>query len=217
MVTLLLTFFVMLLSLASMQDPELFGRGRESFMESMQGLGLGTLFGRKLRPDFGNIKIKYFIKIPDQQYFGRSIDAKEENARRIYKSISKHMQTIPSQIKGERTSFSVANIRFAPHQAGLSESAKKSLTGFCINLQQALHSRGTNIYVLGLAGEEASEKDQWILSAKRAEAAADFLRGACGSTWPVYSWGAGPGGEWVEKDGVVSRETHILIAVLKAG
>ena len=46
MVTLLLTFFVMLLSLASVQDTELFDRGRGSFVLSIRILGLGLLYGR---------------------------------------------------------------------------------------------------------------------------------------------------------------------------
>jgi len=36
MVTLLLTFFVMLLSLAEVQDPELFNKGRDSFWNSVK-------------------------------------------------------------------------------------------------------------------------------------------------------------------------------------
>ena len=45
MVTLLLTFFVMLLSLATMQDPELLNKGRDSFVESLQALRSGHLHG----------------------------------------------------------------------------------------------------------------------------------------------------------------------------
>ncbi len=47
MVTLLLTFFVMLLSLASVQDPELFNRGRGAFAQTIKDLGLGILYGKK--------------------------------------------------------------------------------------------------------------------------------------------------------------------------
>ena len=45
MVTLLLTFFVLLLTLAQVQDPELFNRGRDSFFESIRYCGLGNLLG----------------------------------------------------------------------------------------------------------------------------------------------------------------------------
>ncbi len=57
MVTLLLTFFVMLLSLSQIQDPELFDKGRDSFVESMENFGIGMLSGKKMGPDFGEVKI----------------------------------------------------------------------------------------------------------------------------------------------------------------
>jgi hypothetical protein len=61
MVTLLLTFFVMLLTLANMQDPSLFNVGRNSFLESLNKFGMGSLFGGYHNPLFGHVKIKYFI------------------------------------------------------------------------------------------------------------------------------------------------------------
>jgi hypothetical protein len=85
--------------------------------------------------------------------------------------------------------------------------------------------------VLGLAYDGVTEQEQWILSAKRAQTVADFLRdtlSAAGggqtrrsltggeSKWSVYSWGAGPGGDWVERDSPISKHSQILIAVLRA-
>ncbi|MHC4160174.1 MAG: hypothetical protein ACYSSO_13970, partial [Planctomycetota bacterium] len=64
-----------------------------------------------------------------------------------------------------------------------------------------------------------------------AQAAADFLQdtlspgarsamqdgtSAVPTRWPVYSWGAGPGGNWVDQDSPISRQSQILIAVLRA-
>ena len=67
------------------------------------------------------------------------------------------------------------------------------------------------LYVLGLAPDEKTEKEQWIVSAQRAEAVAAFLQDnlilagniqkqfgldEATSMWSVHSWGAGPGGVW---------------------
>ena len=57
MVTLLLTFFVMLLSLAKEQDPELYNIGRDSFVKSISKCGLGMFYGRKTSTNFGEEKI----------------------------------------------------------------------------------------------------------------------------------------------------------------
>jgi outer membrane protein OmpA-like peptidoglycan-associated protein len=217
MVTLLLTFFVMLLSMANYQDPELFHKGRDSFLEAIRGLGLGMLYGRRDRPEFGKVKVKYFISNPDELFEGRTIDAKEEEIRRIFKEVSRSTTTMPSQIVAQTTNFSVTNIRFPPGDATLDESAKRYLTDFCLDLQQDTNQAGIKLYVLGLARDVKSEKEQWILSAERAGAIAAFVRSILPSEpkWPVYSWGAGPGGDWVDKKSPISKESQILIAVLR--
>ena len=217
MVTLLLTFFVMLLTLARVNDRQLFNTGRNSFLESLAGFGLGMLSGRKPAPDFGKIKLKFSIINPDKKFGGRTIDAREENIRRIYQRINRSMTTVRSKIVAKKNNFAVTDIRFPPGDAALNEEAKKFLRKFCLDLQQGAGSLGVKLYVLGLAGNEASEKQQWIVSAKRAQVVADFLSESLpsDSKWPIYSWGAGPGGDWVGQDSPISRESQILIAVLR--
>jgi len=231
MVTLLLTFFVMLLSLANVQDDEMFYKGRDSFSHAIRSLGLGMLLGRKPSPDFGHVKIKYFISSPDKLFKGRSINIKEEEIRQVFNELRQSMKTMPSEIVATKTDFSVANIRFARGVSRLDASAKQFLGNFCSNLQQDSGSRPIKLYVLGLAGDQATEKDQWILSAKRAKVVADYLRGILSSgsgfqtqrsafggwsKWSVYWWGAGPGGDWVRQDSPISKQSQILIAVLRA-
>ena len=226
MTTLLLTFFVMLLSLASVHDEELFNIGRDSFTWSIEHFGLGLLMGRKPKPDFGHIKIKYPISDPDELFQGRSIHIKEEKIRQVFNELRQSMRTLPSEVAAKKTDFSITNVRFARGDARLDESAKQFLSNFCSNLRQDSGSRPMKLYVLGLAGQEATKKEQWILSAKRAKAAADYLRSILYSTqgsrtqgwskWTVYSWGAGSGGDWVGRDSPVSRQSQILIAVLRA-
>ena len=219
MTTLLLTFFVMLLGLASVIDPELFYKGRGSFMQSMREFGLGMLFNRKRAPDFGSVKIKYFIETPDKRFPGRTIHAKEEEIRRLFKEVQRSMETMPSQIVAKKTIFSVTNVRFPPGEANLNGEAARFLTEFCLDLQHDRSAEAIKLYVLGLARDEAAEKQQWILSAGRAQVVADFLRDTLpsASNWPVYSWGAGPGGDWVGQDSPISKQSQILIAVLRAG
>jgi chemotaxis protein MotB len=218
MVTLLLTFFVMLLTLARVNDAQMFNTGRNSFLESMANFGLGVLSGKKPTPDFGKVKLKFFIVNPDKGFGGRTIDAREENVRRIFQRISRSMTTVRSKIAAGKNNFAVTDIRFPPGDAALNEEAKKFLRKFCLDLQQGSSSLGVKLYVLGLAGDEASEKQQWIVSARRAQAVADFLYESLpsDSKWPIYSWGAGPGGDWVRQDSPISKESQILIGVLRA-
>ncbi|MCK5225799.1 MAG: OmpA family protein [Planctomycetes bacterium] len=230
MVTLLLTFFVMLLSLAIVQDPELIDKGRDSFVKSITHFGLGILAGKNSKSNLGSSKVKYFISNPNTDSQTICIDAKQQDLREIFKQLSKSMETLPSQIVAEKNNFSVTSIRFSPEDATLNDSAKNFLTDFCTALQQNPESKSAIIYVLGLCDEEINERNQWMLSAKRAKAAADFmtsilpsrsnkqadLQAADASTnWPVYSWGAGSGGKWVGQDSPISKKSQILIAVLR--
>ena len=218
MVTLLLTFFVMLLSLAEVQDTDLFNAGQESFVRSIRNLGLGALTGRKQRADLGYVQPRHFIAIPDEGFKGRSLHAKEEEIRRLFKKVSRTVDTMPSQITASKTDFSVTNIRFSQGQTTLDQAAKRFLTEFSLNLQQNSEPRAIKLYVLGLTDDEETEKKQWITSAKRAYAVADFLKKRLPSRlgWPVYSWGAGPGGQWVDKSSPIYQQSQILIAVLRA-
>ena len=231
MVTLLLTFFVMLLSLASVHDPELADIGRDSFLRSIRNLGLGVFSSKRSRPDLSNVKTKYFISKPDKLFEGRTINAKEEDIRRIFNKLRQYMKTLPSQVVAKKTNFSVTNIRFPQGRFDLNESARKFLRGFCRDLQQDAGRKPIELYVLGLADGGKSEKEQWLLSSRRARTVADFLRGtltaAWGrqsrrsmvggqSKWSVYSWGAGPGGDWVGRDSPILKHSQILIAVLRA-
>ena len=219
MVTLLLTFFVMLLTLAEVQDPDLFNKGRDSFIESIRYIGLGVLFGRKDAPDLEMVKIKYFTPEPDESFDLRSIDTNQEKIRRLFKKLTQSMTATPSQLIAENTNFALTNMRFPPGQASLDKSAKQFLTEFCLDLQQEADHGAIKLYVLGLAADETNQKQQWILSAKRAKATAEFMQNtlASATNWPVYSWGAGPGGEWIGPDSPISEKSHILIAVLRAG
>jgi outer membrane protein OmpA-like peptidoglycan-associated protein len=231
MVTLLLTFFVMLQTLAVTQDPELFNKGRDAFLESLRYIGLGMFFGREDITELGNLKTKYFISNPDELVEKRTMDARAEEIRRILESLKQFATIVPSRIVAKRANFSVANVHFPPGRDDLDGPAKTFLTGFSRDLQQDASRDTVDLYVLGLASDGKSEKEQWLLSARRAGTVADFLRNTLStvsgeqtrrsltgaeSKWSVYSWGAGPGGDWVGRDSPISKHSQILIAVLRA-
>jgi outer membrane protein OmpA-like peptidoglycan-associated protein len=210
---LLLAFFVVLVGMGTTQDETLFDRGyKGGFMGPFK-----RGFGVRQKFDFGNLGNRYGISEPDDSFEGRTTDANTEKLRRIVKKLSQSMKVRPSPIVAKKIDFSVTNIHFLPGDAVLNEPAKKFLTGFCLNLQQSSVSKAVRLYVLGLAGDVGTEKKQWIVSARRAQAAAEFLRDTLpeGTKSAVYSWGAGAGGDWVSKDSPISDQSQILIALLR--
>lgn len=230
MVTLLLTFFVMLQTLASTQDPEIFNKGRDAFIKSIRYIGLGMFFDRGDVTALDYHKTRYYINNPEELTDKRTIDARAEEIRRILERLRQSTTIVPSQVVGKRANFSIANVHFSSGRYDLDGPAKTFLTGFSRDLLQDTSIEPVDLYVLGLASDVKSEKEQWLLSARRAETVADFLRNTLSSTgqgqtqhgllggktkWSVYSWGAGPGGDWVRWDSPVSKHSQILIAVLR--
>lgn len=230
MVTLLLTFFVMLMSLASVQDPELFNKGRGSFVQSMRELGLGILYSKKQTVYLGSKKIRYSADSEDELSAARDMDTTEQELRRIFDQIRQSMQTMPSQIVGSGATYSLADIRFSPGEATLNESARNSVRQLAASLQQRPIYEGGTLYIVGLANQEKTDKQQWMLSARRAQAVAECVQELlCGEAgqptrssrpnavprWRICWWGAGPGGDWIDKDGPICEQSQILLAIMK--
>ena len=217
MITLLLTFFVMLLSLATVQDPELFNKARDSFNDSLNNIGLGMLAGTTPSPDMGRKMFTHAIQKPDDETSVRTVDADEERRKRAFRQIAKSMQTLKSQIVADSIRYTVSRVRFPESGAVLDAQSQKHLEQFSMNLTQDGREKQTKVYVLGLASDAQGLKRQWILSAQRAQAAAAYLKSVLPDTgqYPVFAWGSGAGGHWVGDSGFASKDAHILMAVLR--
>jgi len=213
MVTLLLTFFVMLLSLAQTQEEELFHQGQESFIRSIRNYGLGMLQGRNAKLELGQTGIEYPVEKPDKDFEGRTIDERNERIRRIIKELTASMHIMPSQIIGQKTNFTITNIKFHPGSATIDEKAKTFLTNFISDLKQTESLQPLSLCVLALASEQTSQKKQWYLSVERAKSVSDFLKKnrPQNSNWNIYSWGAGTGGEWVNDNSPLAKNAQIFI------
>ncbi|MFC1677639.1 flagellar motor protein MotB [Planctomycetota bacterium] len=217
MVTLLLTFFVMLLSMSKVRDPDLFYITRDAFVQHIHNVGLGMLFGRTKVSSLDKHKTKFFISDTNQAKVTRTIDSKEEDKRRLFKKVTESMKVRKSQIVAKKTNFVLTDINFSPGNSRLNDSAKSFLRQFAMGLQANESSKGLRLYILGLDRNEKDEKQQWMLSAIRAKVVADFLRDALPLhlNWPIYSWGAGPGGDWVGQETAISEKSQIMIAILR--
>lgn len=214
MVTLLLTFFVMLLSLAQVQDPELFHKSRDAFNEHINNFGLGMLMGKQMVPDFKRAKMKYYISDPDSESASRTIDSKEETLRRLFQKAAESMQVLPSRVKFRLSDFSPAGIHFAPGETLLDEDAQKHLSGLAEELRRSADSDKAEMYILGLDRDGQTEKERLIVSSLRAQQAADYMD-KLGFKCPIYAWGGGDGQVWAGKDSPISEESQLLIAFIR--
>ncbi len=90
-------------------------------------------------------------------------------------------RTYEAQIQGQSPNFIVLPVAFAPGQSALSESARQTLSRFLADLKGFGSVEGLTLYVVGLAPDEPDPQEQWLLSALRADAAAQFLRSGLGA------------------------------------
>lgn len=225
MISLLMAFFVMLLTMSTARSGKLCNEGEGifektlyGFRRSIAGFGIPGLFGAAGEGmEMDSPKVYYPISDGDTSDAGRTIDAREEKTRRAYGQLQAHARTYEAQVQGRNPDFVVLPIAFAKGQSALSDSAKQFLKTYTKNLKGFGSVEGLQLYVVGLAGDGANDREQWLLSAKRAQAVADFLlndlsrEGSC----RVFSWGAGAGGDWVKNDGPLSQQSQIAVAILR--
>lgn len=217
MITLLLTFFVLLLSMASEQvDGAKFERGRDALIKAMSSVGMdGIGVSKKKTLSPANPATLHPVDA-DEEFITEeaAMNMTEETVRRIFKELERRMAITPAQINGKSPNFRPTTIKFPKGGATLNKPAIKYLEDYSFNLQQNIGSQSLTLYVVGLAPGEKSLKSQCMLSARRAQAAADFLRESLPEDikWKIHSWGAGPGGQWKSSGPVESSE--IIIAVL---
>ncbi len=217
MVTLLLTFFVMLLSMADDKNPDLFEVGQTSFKRALADFGItGFVLGKTTGPEFEHPKVKYNIEQGHDQPNDRAIDAETEMLRRIVMDLEKKMKVQPSRTDRGTKNFIVTDIRFAQGGYSLSREAKGFLNQLSQNLQAAHSGDILTVYVVGLGNSETSEKQKWLISARRAKSVVDYIESTLPDNlhWTIYAWGAGRGGDWTGKTGTISKETEILITTI---
>jgi chemotaxis protein MotB len=217
MVTLLLTFFVLLLSMAGTQSASRFKTAQSAFKSEMDCFGISGFMSSKYDvPKLDHAKVKYRSK-EGSDVSERSTDSHAEMLRRIILDLEETMKITPSQITCRSKEFNVTDIHFDRGKWDLSGSAKEYLTKYSLSLQESFTGQNPpTIYVVGLAGKERTEKQKWILSARRAQSVADFLRQNLpkDSKWRLYCWGAGGGGQWSNDTGPMNKDAEIMISVL---
>jgi flagellar motor protein MotB len=223
MITLLLSFFVMLQTMAHTQDAKLLGISQESFRRAIAGMGVPDfLFGKGGQLDLEYRKIRNSMEEKPAKDInpGRVIDADDESIRRLFEQIKKEMETKSSDQAPRLLNVIQAPIAFASGGSELGSADKAVLDGLVRNLLQNGAGAG-QLEVLGWAGDEPSEQRQWVVSARRAGEVERYLRGALGKVrpgrWELSSWGVGPCSPKLQTLGFVPGKSAILIAVTAKG
>ncbi len=225
MISLLMAFFVMLLTMSTARSGKLGNEGEGIFEKTLFGFrqsiatfGMPGLFGSAdERVEFDSTRIYYPISDGDSPDATRTVDAIGERTQRIFRQLQTRARAYEPQVRGQDPEFVVLPVAFTPGQAILSKPAKQTLDTFAKNLKGMSPVEGLQVYVVGLAPDEPDEMQRWLLSARRAQAVTDFLRAEFPSQAEcrIFSWGAAAGGDWVKKDGPIAQQSQLAVAVLR--
>ncbi len=219
MITLLLSFFVMLQTMAHSQDATLFGISQESFRRAISGFGIPDfLFGKQSGPQYDYRKLKYPTEEaqPDDPKRSRVIDADDDRIREIFHEMQQQMQTEVSNSAEELINVFVTPIQFKGGSAVLDEQGRGYLRDLAVSLRQNLASRRLRLQVVGLARGGESRKEDYLLSARRAAAAEEFLRAQVSSQqdlWTVQSWAGGSSDAWARKYGADAAHQVLVVVI----
>lgn len=225
MITLLLSFFMMLQSLANNRDPELFFAGQGSFQRAIAGLGLpGMLLGHDWRPKFSHrSKARPVANDMNLNPAKMVLDPDDERIRATFDSLRDAVEQHDAVDWSERErSRYVARLRFGQGRAELGEEARQELRGVSQEFRQALAGLKVRIYVIGLAPEDLGAAQRLLLGSQRAAAAEDFLRGLTAEAfgegkWAIESIGEGPARGWCGMFGLEPGSAHIVLLVTEKG
>jgi len=222
MITLLLSFFILLQAFASTQDPALFQRARGGFLRAIKGFGVPHwLFGEEDTPRREFTLRKHPVEDdPTNLDRRRIIDADDEKIRRVYEDLRRLQRTRASDYTGQPARLLATPIRFDRSRAHLVTAGRAYLADFAADLRGGSGAPPL-IYVIGLAPDAADPADGWRLSARRAAAVAACLREhlpeplkARGAR--VDSWGAASVGPGLDVSRPGPHQTFIVLAMMEA-
>ena len=166
MMTLMLTFFILLVAFAQEQRSELIAAGTGSFINAMDSLGLpGLLPGGRRSIDLGQVPPNFTIPAhhvePNTVPLNRDMrTAPPERLRR---------STIDYHLRHKRAVVLATSVAFAPLSADLDEACRTELDAVAAMAWQSRSHVAVEAHVAGPG-------DGWELSALRAAAVARHLR-----------------------------------------
>lgn len=217
MITLLLSFFVMLQTMAKTRDSTLFGVSQDSFRRAIAGYGVpDILFGKQTGPQFDYKKLKYPTEQTDDPGMPhRVIDADDDQIRHLFDQITRQIETQTSEQGQTVVNMVSAPLKLSGGPSSLDPSDREFLISFASNLKQTLSGQDNSVEIIALAGGAGSGKDQYRQALQKAQAVGEFLGKQLGSqadNWPV-TMKATIKNEKLSRTSSTRNDSGILIAV----
>ncbi len=224
MISLLMAFFVMLLTMATSRSGTLcetgmgvFERSIESFRDSIASYGVPGVLGERKSLGFERTMRRYAVDGAKEETDGqRVIDADEERTKRLFRQLQTRAAATPSSVGGSQALCDTAPIVFGPGAAELGPEDERYLARFCADLKASSSLEGMMVVVVGAAPDARTFRDKWVLAAERARIVAQQIQSHLTDTRvSVVSWGTTDTAAWSKELPSSNRQVHILLSVLR--
>ena len=197
------------------------GISQESFRRAIAGMGVPDfLFGHGGQLDLQYRQIRHSMeeRASDQINPGRTIDVDDEQIRLLFQQIRKEMETETANPRERILSVVEAPVKFEPASSDLDSASQEALDALARTLAQNNPREARHLAVVAWAGDEPSERQQWVLSAQRAAAVEARLRKALRDAgqgpWELVSWGAGGEASKMQGLGFKPTRSTVMVAVM---
>jgi len=226
MITNLLACFVMMQAFATTQDRTLFNAGMGSYRRAVSQCGLPDwLFGKPKKAEFDYRKIKYPTPNEDidkEEDPSRIIDAQEDKIRQAFAEMTEAMETSGEDVSEKLLGLRRLDVKYPSEEVELDEAGRRSLGQLTAELRQGLAGKKAKICVIAVVAHGGTDKQRWVLSARRARRASEYLRQDLASdiragSLEMMSWGAGEGSQWCRRVGLEKPSDAIILAIIGNG
>lgn len=223
MISLLMAFFVMLLTMATTRSGKLcetgmgvFERSIQGFRDSIASFGIPGMLGEKKSLGFERTMHRFAVDDKEEADGQRLIDADEERTKRLFRKLQDQAVATPSSVGGTQALCDVTPIVFGPGVWQLQPDNERYLARFCADLKASGSLEKVMVVVVGVAPDATTFRDRWAVAAERARTVRECIRHEFGDT-PVHivSWGAGDASAWSKELPPSDRQVHILLSVLR--
>jgi outer membrane protein OmpA-like peptidoglycan-associated protein len=196
MITLLLSFFVMLQAFAHVQDPDLFYEGQGSFRRAIRGMGIPQwLLGKRERLERDFYVKRHAVEPSEYQTPPQPIiDAEEDRIKILLQQLRERIDSSSDDVTQRTFDVTATPLRFDGTSRRLDRTATDYLDSLAVTIAQTRRPGNTSIYIIGLAPDIGGQRQKYIVGAQRAEAARSYLvsrLNQAGHGWNVVCWGGG--------------------------
>lgn len=226
MITNLLACFVMMQAFATTQDKTLFNAGMGSYRRAVSQCGLPDwLFGKPKKAEFDYRKIKYPVPnkdTADEDNRERIIDDQEDQIRQAFAEMTEAMETSGEDMSEKLLGLRRLDVEYPSEGVELDEAGRGALSQLTAELRQGLAGKKAKICVIAVVAHGGTDKQRWVLSARRAGCASEYLRQDLASdiragNLEMMSWGAGEGSQWCKRVGLAKPADVIILAIIGNG